>query len=280
MKIKNSNSMVGLMFVVTLFCAVPFGSAQMAQDVAVVAGETSTADMSYADVQASSNLGAIISEISNHFLRSVKDAVGNVLWKNEQFGTVQDFTLYAFPVDVVPNFERMTDLGVYETSEQVDVRGVNSTWTTHLVETNLGSVQTLKNQNQIMTFDDGTTIMVTSGDPTSGVVYGEVNGVVQDIATVGCDEFCPTNEEVLSYFGGSAVTVRIRSYYNVSGETGYLYIFEIDNLFKYFVEPDNTLPFSFDENAEFVQGYSTDANAGQVLSILPANSSYDIFGFI
>lgn len=261
-------------------------------DISVVAGDTTISDMSHSDVAASITLGALVSEISSIYERYV-DFGGLKVWKDSTITTEQDWSMYAFPANTDPDFNLVTVGAVCEVSEQVDIRGVDATWTTCDAEYagNGGDSQTPALLSEVITLDDATTIAVTdyafpssfSYDFDDGVTPGSTGGVAataidDTIAqSLGWNDAAELIAALTTVFGFDVSTdwPRAGAVSELGGtpvimvRDGSLVTHAIADL-----NGDGVISFT-----ELIAGYTADSNAGQALMILDADV-YDIYGII
>lgn len=242
-------------------------------------GETTSSEMGIIEINPSSDIGALISRISNYVEEFVMGPGDVKLWKKVQDDYIEDFTLLVFESGDIPNFDSITDNGAFETSEEVEINGVTGIWETRNIISKQGTTQTLKMVGDTLVWDDGDTVNWVSGNPTTGIIHIEYNGNPMDLSFSAPDGTAPLNEEILSYFGGLELTSPVMSV-ALDGPGSNLFGGIIDGTPVLFIEPDkNISTYEFDENVIETQGFSVVAIDGEVLSILPAGT-YDIYGLI
>ena len=247
----------------------------------VTAGDTTTTDFVTEDVQAHSTLGGIVSAVISIIERFVMFGETTVFSDTGGSSEVMDFELYAFESGSEVDMNSLTTGALYQTSEIVDVRGVNASWDTYEAESLIdGPDEQIMhgigpgNPTGPVEFDDGITGSISSESLTpESTTLSHWYHVTQyhSRPILECDASCPTTEDVLSVYGGTTVDAIKMFEWDSTGEYGY--IVWIDGVVGMIADlnRDGVMELTTDNS-----GYTVDANAGQSLMLLPAGV-YDLY---
>ena len=267
-----------LMFGLVLLMSISFVVAQIPkEDLVISSGETIIEDWLEETTELSGVLGAVISSI-NILNREVILFLGQEIYVSETGGSFSDFDLYAFKTGTVVDFETLTFEDPFEVSEVVDIRGINSSWTTINIKTTIEEGEYLADPTKInipILFDDG--MVVTP----RGALSFWCDGVQETAITRDCISYdCPTDEELI-FTGQRVGIIQIANQiglYEVCGKR----VFSFNNQvsLQYWVgdEDGNELfEFSLFDNS----GYAVTSNLGQSLMILPSDvGNMDLYAHI
>lgn len=268
---------IAFLLVMVMFSFMTFGAAQETYDVTVTNGMTTEAGMEHLDIGASLDKGGIISTVNSIFERYI-DFGGLKVWKDSTETIVADWVMYAFPAGTNPDFNAVVITTLFETSEQVEIDGVNDTWETYNVEyTNNSGVdqQIISSIGETMTFDDGDWITITTSNGAIADV-DTIAGAMSAIDLIVDDGRCPTDTDLLNVYG---LATPISKRYQTLGEVGSKLMCQIEvtpGEYNYLIDMNGDDIWTFQD---VILGYSTAANQGQNLMILDVGT-YDIYGII
>ena len=277
---KKNKIAIGVMclMLVSMFSLV---IAQCSDDIVVVLGETTEGDMIHLDEGPSISYGAIVTQIQSEFRRYVQYGGVNV-YLEEVIDSVNDFDVYMFPADAATGFDSLSTGDLFQTSEEVEVRGITSTWETYnataIIEGGVDT-QSLSGFGVQMTYDDGKWLNVVSSTGATIVVNTYDGGnekIMTDIDMIiatGTD--CPSDEQLLSEFGIVAVAKRQQTLGEVGGQL-LCQIEEPAGTYRYLIDMNGDAEWDFSTS---IEGYTVTSDSGQSLAILPENI-YDIFGIV
>ena len=268
-----------------------FGSvfAQENYDVPVSSGGSIESDIVTTDFGPSTSLGGIVSSIQSVFERYVTYGGVNV-WSTSSNDKIQDFDLLLFPAGSVVDFNSLTACDtVFEVSEaDINIRNVTGTWTTYNCaydasnsDIPIGHVlseigvdwETYENGDRFYIYPFSTNdfnyeIVIANVTTSSSATWETCNGI------------CPLEVDLRNAF---SLVGPITSYVMATiTENSALVISWIDvntGIKYYLVDYNNDGTFDLSESFS-VNGFKTSAQSGEVLSIVPSEQSYDIYGII
>jgi len=250
-------------------------TAQEMMGVPIVAGEASTVNLATADdVLPSETLGGLVSQISSTFERFV-ELGGLKVWKDGQTTNVQDFDLVLFPADSVVDLESITEVGIFQTSEDVEVESVQGIWETMSITSPIDGddMQTLSVLHDQMDFDGGTEWITITSDTGTTATYDYNGGVAKALDWSGAE--CPTDQQLENAFGMTAITSK------TSAQPG-----ELASKFVCRIVNDGTTNYIIDKSGDFAwslieenPGFGVTAQTGVTLAIVPAGL-FDVYAIM
>lgn len=272
--------LIGMML---LFSIMPMVIAQDPNErVVIPEGDIISSDFITLEIVLSTTLGGLISTIGET-IRETVNLGGVPVHIIEQVNGISDFEILAFDSRISPNFEAMTIGTIFQTSEEVNVRGITSVWETYNVDTLLPAYD-----DQSYVIATGTIFLDTGhiyvSECTLSFIYGWDDGVggtgINTIGWTACEdsENCPSVQELIDY-----------GILNV-GKLQYAIVVEMGDLvvLRMLTEGGSVIGLLGDLNNDgqwnFVEftasGYSVVSQQGQTLMLLPATETFDIYAII
>ncbi len=244
----------------------------------VVAGESSTQDFDAEYTTLSATLGAIISQINQNF-REVITFGGVEIFASESGGLVSDFEVAIFPTGEPVNFLDVSYNGIFQTSEIVDIRGVNSSWDTLFLSSKTGEgdfvvPMGIAGSPTSMTYADGDFISGYGANPM------KCNGGDVTAPLVDCVDGvppCPFLADLNEAYGVAGVTTFFK-YQNVTNDCDKIVVTFTSTTplgTWSIIDYNDDKVFDFD----YTDGYSVTSQSTQALGILPTGN-YDLYAIM
>ena len=155
--------MTAMMCVLLMLCSIGYANNE------VISGETITNDFITEDVSPHGSLGGIVSAMNSVIERFVKFGETTVFSDTSGSGDIMDFELYAFENGSDVNMNSLIIGDIIQTSETVDIRGVNASWDTYAATTTIDGADS----QPLAKFVGGEQVLYDNGDWISFESFGE-----------------------------------------------------------------------------------------------------------
>jgi len=258
---KILSVMFGLMLLGSLGCVF----AQEVYDIPVVNGEVVEANIGLSDVNISTEVGSIVSIISNYYERFLEFA-GVKIFQDITDDFIGDWTALLVPAGSELNAEAITDLGLYETSVvDAEINGVTGTFVTNTMESMINEAE--DTQGIIIAQTDNVTLsnddVVTGAEVSALTTYGPCNGE------------CAPMAKLVEVYGTEAVEDALYELSTIAGHRVTKFRFGASIAYVVDLNQDGLWEF-IDEKTE---GFLTDSVGGTTALIIP-EGTYDLYGII
>lgn len=257
------------------------------EDITISEGDVIISDYTIEDITLSTTLGGIISQIQQTIGITVELA-GIPVWINGNISLISDFTLFAFTSGVGVDFGEITTGEVFETSEEVEVRGVSSIWVTYNTSSLATGTAGLNDQplldiSDTFVFSPTESITLNNYDDFNNrfeydiIVDGTLTTTTKN-GMVCTGTQCPTFQQIIDYF--EVTPTAMYQAPNFINPNDQLVLIKHDGTFSWIARMDNSVGDWEFGDLVVVEGYQVSSSNGQSLILLPATETFDIYAII